>query len=195
MARTRTAASRARHSSVSTVRREDMSAFALRQAGHQAGDLDRQFGAHIFIVVIGQQPVGGGGRGGIGGHRGARRPARAWRGQIMQHIGPGIGAGRQFAGAHSCAVGFPGCPAPRADSGPACAAVPCGVRWSMSLFPAPASRILGARRFNSALKRHGGRALTVLARRLRPRAMFRPWKAPHQRKTTGDGRSGPISAM
>ncbi len=30
-------------------------AFALRQAGHQAGDLDRQFGAHILDLVIGQQ--------------------------------------------------------------------------------------------------------------------------------------------
>ena len=77
---------------------EDVRAFALRQARHQARDLHRQFGAHLFILIVGQQAVGGGGRREIGGHRVAGG-GRAMGGEIVQHIGAGIGAARQFGGA------------------------------------------------------------------------------------------------
>jgi hypothetical protein len=87
MARTRTVASR-----------DDVGAFALGEAGHKPGDLHRQLDAHVLAFVIGQQPVGDSGRCRIGGNRlaGGRR---AMNGEIMQHIGAGVGAARQFRGA------------------------------------------------------------------------------------------------
>ena len=74
---------------------DDMVAFALLQARHQAGDLDRQFGAHVLFVVVGQHAVGGGRRRRIGGNRLAHG-GRAMLGQILQHRFVDIGMLRQI---------------------------------------------------------------------------------------------------
>ena len=78
--------------------RKNVRALALRKARHQPGDLHRQFRADIFVVIVGQKAVGGGRRADIGGHR-RTGCGRAVDGEILQHVGAGIAARRQFGGA------------------------------------------------------------------------------------------------
>ncbi len=72
-----------------------MLALRRRQIGHEAGDLAGQFGADVFVVVLGKIAVGAGMRRGIGGDRAPRRRCAVLR-QIVQHVRPRIGAASQF---------------------------------------------------------------------------------------------------
>ena len=72
-------------------KRHDMGAVPSGQPGHQARDLDRQFDAHILVIIIGQAAIDGGRGGDIGGNGGAGG-GRAMLGQILQHRIAGIGA-------------------------------------------------------------------------------------------------------
>ena len=74
----------------------DMLAIRGGKVRHETGDLARQLGADVVIGIVGDVAVGVGGRGNVGRDRAARR-RRAVLGQIMQHLGPGIGAPGQLA--------------------------------------------------------------------------------------------------
>ena len=70
-ARTLTAAVRGQAFQGGDGERQHMQLSRSRQAGHQPGDLDRQFRAHIFGVVVGQHAVAWAGSGRVGGDGGA----------------------------------------------------------------------------------------------------------------------------